>query len=158
MLAASLWLAPAALPQKSAPPKADAHPNLSGTWIMTPEKSDWGEMKPPDSLRYVIRHTGGNLALVSTQDGVTKRLDFTTDGQERISEEDAESEIWARVYWDGRTLVWEGRRKAKPAHQIDPLSWTSHWSLSEDGKTLAVKRQITLADGTLNQTIQIDKK
>ena len=158
LLAAGLWLAGSALAQKNTPPKAEEHPNFSGTWVMNADKSDWGGMGAPDLMRYVIRHTGGSLTLVSTQDSVTKRLDITTDGQERMTEEDAESEIWARVYWDGKALVWQGRRKAKPAHQIDPLAWTSHWTLSEDGKTLTVKRQITLPDGTLDQTIQFDKK
>lgn len=163
LLAACLWLAPVAVSQapsqpKNNAPKEESRPNFSGTWVMNPEKSDWAEMKPPDTMRYVIRHTGGSLTLISTQDSVTKRLEITTDGQERMTEEDAESEILARVYWDGKTLVWQGRRRAKPAHQIDPLSWTSHWSLSEDGKTLTVKRQITVVQGTLDQTIEFDRK
>ena len=163
MLAAGLWLAPAAVSQapshsKSGAPKEESRPNFSGTWIMNAEKSDWGQMKPPDLMRYVIRHTGGNMVLVSTQDSATDRLEVTTDGQERVTQTDAESEILARVYWEGRILVWQGRRRAKPAHQVDPLTWTSHWSLSDDGKTLTIKRQITVVQGTLDQTLQFDKK
>ena len=163
LLAACLWLMPAAVSQapshaNSGAPKEESRPNFSGTWVMNPQKSEWGEMQPPDLMRYVIKHTGGSLVLVSTQDSVTDRLDVTTDGQERVTQTDAESEILARVYWDGKTLVWQGRRRAKPSHQIDPLSWTSHWTLSDDGKTLTIKRQITVVQGTLNQNIQFDKK
>lgn len=162
MLTAGLWLAPATSQAQGHPkeqaPKEESRPNFSGTWVMNPQKSDWGQMAPPDSMRYVIRHTGGNLVLLSTQNGVDNRLDVTTDGQERVTQTDAESEILARVYWDGKTLLWQGRRKAKPAHQIDPLSWTSHWSLSDDGRTLTVKRQIVVVQGTFDQTIQFDKK
>ncbi len=162
-LAVYLCLAPAAFPQtgshpKAESPKAEEHPNFSGTWVMNPEKSNWGEVGAPDIMRYAIRHTGANLVLVSTQDSVTKRLEMTTDGLERMTEEDADSEIWARVYWDGKTLVWEGRRKAKPAHQVDPINWTSHWSLSDDGKVLTIQREIKVVQGTLDQTIVMDKK
>lgn len=157
-LAIGLGLATAAVPQAAGPAKAESHPNFSGTWVMNAEKSDWGGVEQPDSMHYVIRHTGATLVLTSTQDAVTKRLQMTTDGQERMTEEDPDSEIWARVYWEGKTLVWQGRRKAKPARQVDPINWTSRWSLSEDGKVLTVKRQITMAQGTLEQTILLDKK
>lgn len=139
-------------------PKPEEHPNFSGTWVMNPEKSNWGEVGAPDVMRYAIRHTGANLILVSTQDSVTKRLEMTTDGLERITEEDADSEILARVYWDGKTLVWEGRRKAKPAHQVDSITWTSRWSLSDDVKVITIKREIKVVQGTLQQTIVMDKK
>lgn len=139
-------------------PKPEEHPNFSGTWVMNPEKSNWGDLEAPSVMRYAIRHTGASLILVSTQDSLTKRLEMTTDGLERVTEEDADSEIWARVYWDGKTLVWQGRRKAKPAHQADAVNWTSRWSLSEDGKVLSVKRQITMAQDTLQQSITFDKK
>jgi len=158
LFAAGLWLAPAAYPQTTSQPKAESHPNFSGTWVMNPQKSDFGDVSAPDSLRYVIRHTGANLVLTSTQDGVTTRLEMTTDGQERVTQSEEDSEIWARVYWEEKTLVWQGRRKAKPAHQVDPVSWTSRWSLSEDGKVLTVKRQITVVQGTLEQRITFDKK
>lgn len=163
LLALCLGLAAAAFAQAKGHPQAEtataeSHPNFTGTWVMNPEKSDWGGVEAPGSMRYVIRHTGGNLVLLSTQDSVTKRMEMSTDGQERMTEEDADSEIWARVYWDGKTLVWEGRRKAKPAHQVEPAHWTSRWSLSEDGKVLTVKREITVVQGTLEQSIQLDKK
>ena len=162
LLAGCLGLAPAAFPQAKGnttpAPKTESHPDFSGTWVMDLTKSDFGGVDPPSLLRYVVRHRGANLVLFSTQDSVTKRLDIITDGQERVTEEDADSEIWARVYWDGQTLVWEGRRKAKPAHQVEPVNWTSRWSLSDDGKVLNVKRQINMAEGTLEQSIQLEKK
>ncbi len=163
VLGLCLGLAPAATAQSASPSKpatapADSHPNFSGTWVMNAEKSDWGGVDVPDSMRYVIHHSGASLVLISTQDAVTKRLARTTDGQERMTEEDEDSEIWTRVYWEGKTLVWEGRRKAKPARQIDPVSWTSRWSLSDDGKVLTVQRQITVVQGTLKQTLVFDKK
>jgi hypothetical protein len=139
-------------------PQAESRPNFTGTWVMDAAKSDWGGVEAPGLMRYVIRHRGGTLMLLSTQDSVTKRLEMMTDGQERMTEEDADSEIWARVFWEGKTLVWEGRRKAKPAHEVEPVHWSSRWSLSEDGKTLTVKREIVMTEGTLEQSIQFDKK
>ncbi len=161
VLAACVTLAAGVLAAQGPPkesPKPESRPNFTGTWVMNAGKSDWGGLETPDILRYVIRHNGGNLVLVSTQDSTSKRMEMSTDGQERLTEEDAESEIWARLYWDGKTLVWEGRRKAKPAHQVQPVRWTSRWSLSEDGKRLLVKRQITFAQGTVAQSLVLDKK
>ena len=161
VLAACLTLFAGVLAAQSQPkesPKPENRPNFTGTWVMNAAKSDWGGVEAPDIMRYVIRHNGGNLVLVSTQDSTSKRMEMSTDGQERMTEEDADSEIWARLYWDGKTLVWEGRRKAKPAHQVEPVRWTSRWSLSEDGKTLLVKRQIIVTQGTVEQSIVLEKK
>jgi hypothetical protein len=136
----------------------DARPNFSGTWIMNADKTDFGPLPKPDQAKYVIHHNGGSLVMDYTQDGNTRRIDVTTDGEERVTESDEESEIWTRVSWSGQVLVWEARRRAKPAHQVIPVGWVSRWSLSEDGKTLTINRRITSGEHSVDEVMVFEKQ
>jgi len=136
----------------------DSHPNFSGTWIMNADKTDFGPLPKPDHAKYVIHHSGGSLVMEYTQDSSTHHVDVTTDGEERVTESDDESEIWTRVSWSGSVLVWEARRRAKPAHQVIPVGWVSRWSLSEDGKTLNIKRRITSGEHSVDEVMVFEKQ
>jgi hypothetical protein len=136
----------------------DLRPNFSGTWVMNPDKTDFGPLPKPDKAKYVIRHSGPNIGLDYTQDADSKHIDVVTDGEERVTESDDESELWTRVSWSGPVLVWEARRRAKPAHEVRPVSWVSRWTLSEDGKTLTINRRITAGDQSLNEIMVLDKQ
>ncbi len=132
--------------------------NFSGVWVLNKEKSDFGPLPAPDSATYSIRHDGANLSLDSDQDGSKKHLEFITDGQEHVTESDPESEIVTRVYWSGRQLVFDARRRPKPAHETTTVSWTSKWSLSENGKVFTIERQITTPQGPIAQMAVFDKR
>jgi hypothetical protein len=132
--------------------------NFSGVWVLNKEKSDFGPLPAPDSATYTIRHDGANLALDADQDGTKKHLEFITDGQEHVTESDQDSEIVTRVYWSGSKLVFDARRRPRPAHQTNPVSWTSKWSLSENRKVLTIDRQIATPEGPINQMAVFDKR
>jgi|SRR5581483_4478040 len=136
----------------------DNRPNFSGTWIMNPDKTDFGPLPKPDKAKYVIQHSGANLSIDYTQDSDTRHLEATSDGEERVTESDDESELWTRVSWSGPVLVWEARRRAKPAHEVRPVSWVSRWTLSEDGKTLTINRRITAGDQSVDEVMVFDKQ
>jgi hypothetical protein len=140
------------------PAFAQSRPNFSGTWVMNPDKTDFGVIPKPDKASYVIHHTGPNLAADYTQDGDSRHIEVTTDGEERVTESDDESELWTRVSWSGPVLVWEARRRAKPAHDVRPVNWISKWTLSEDGKTLTINRKITAGDRSVDEVMVFDKK
>ena len=125
---------------------------------MNADKTDFGPLPKPDSAKYVIRHSGPNLALDYTQDADSKHLDIITDGEERVTESDDESELWTRASWSGPVLVWEARRRAKPAHEVRPVSWVSRWTLSEDGKTLTINRRITAGDQSVDERMVFEKQ
>jgi len=137
---------------------AQEHPNFAGTWNLNIDKSEFGGLPKPDSLTYVLHHAGANLAVDITQDGKKAHLEFTTDGEERMTESNAEYEIWARVYWAGPVLVFESRQKARPAHESPGLRWTSRWSLSDDGRTLAVQKHFTAPQGEFEQKLIYDRQ
>ena len=136
----------------------EARPNFSGTWIMNVARTDYGPLPKPDNAKYVIRHSGPNLSLDYSQDSDSRHIDATTDGEERVTESDEESEIWTRVSWSGPMLVWEARRRAKPAHEVRAVSWVSKWTLSADGKTLTINRRITAGDESVEETAVFEKQ
>ena len=140
------------------PGLAQNQPNFTGTWNLNLDKSELGPMPRPDSAHYDIRHSGANLTLDYTQDSKKTHAELTTDGTERVTDSSPDSEIWTRVYWAGPVLVFESRQKARPAHQAEPLKWTSRWSLSDDGKTLAIQKHFTTRDGEFDQKLLFDKQ
>ncbi len=142
----------------SAVARADEHPNLSGEWKLNLEKSDFGPVPPPDSASYSIRHNGANLVLDYTQDGKKTRVEVTTDGEERVTDSTPASEVWTRVYWAGPVLVFESRDKARPAHESRGIKWTSRWTLSDDGKTLAIQKHFTTPQGEFDQKLIFEKQ
>ncbi len=138
--------------------QADEHPNLSGEWKLDLTKSDFGPALPPDSAAYSIRHSGASLVLDYTQDGKTTHAEVTSDGEERVTESNRDSEIWTRAYWAGPVLVFESRDKARPAHEGRGIKWTSRWSLSDDGKTLAIQKHFVMPQGEFDQKLIFEKQ
>ena len=133
-------------------------PNFSGYWKLNTEKSDFGGAPVPESAGYVIRHIGGKLTFDYTQDSHTTRVDLTTDGQERMTDSNADAEVWARAFWDGPVLVFEARQRPRPAHEIPAVKWTSRWKLSADGQTMTIERQITGGQAQLTQVLVFNRE
>lgn len=133
-------------------------PNFSGKWKMNIEKSQFGGMPRPDSAEYTIRHDGASLSFNFTQDGKTSHLDFVTDGQERVTESTPDAEVLTRVFWAGPVLTFESRSKARPAHAVEPLRWTSRWQLADDGKSFSMSRHFVTPDGELDQSLIFDRQ
>jgi hypothetical protein len=134
-------------------------PNFSGYWKLDPEKSDFGGASAPGLARYVIRHIGARLTFDYTQESKTSRVEITTDGQERMTDSNADSELWTRAFWEGPVLVFEARQRPRPAHDVPAIKWTSHWKLSSDSQLLTIERQITGPQGEqLNQTLVFNRE
>jgi hypothetical protein len=134
------------------------NPNFSGVWVLNKEKSDFGPLPAPDSATYTIRQDGANLSLDSDLDGSKKHLEFVTDGQEHVTESDNDSEVVTRVYWSGKQLVFDARRRPKPAHETNVVTWTSKWRLSDNGKIFSIARQIAMPQGPITQMAVFDKQ
>jgi hypothetical protein len=134
-------------------------PNFSGYWKLDAEKSDFGGAPVPGSARYVIRHIGAKLTFDYTQESKTSRVEITTDGQERMTDSNADTELWTRAFWEGPVLVFEARQRPRPAHDAPAIKWTSRWKLSPDSQTLTIERQITGPQGEqLNQLLVFDRE
>ena len=138
--------------------QSPAKPNLTGTWVMDPAKSNFGGLEVPQSARYLIRHLGAKVEMQYEQDGHITRVDVTPDGEEHVLEEGPDSENLARVYWSGSVLVFEGRIRPKTSSNAIPVKWTSRWSLSPDKKILTIERHISSDQATADQKVVFEKQ
>ena len=116
-----------------------AHPNFSGTWVMSATKSRL-EIPVPDSTIFVIRHDEPSVRIFRTH-ATGGKLDTATV----ILRTDSSEVNWAlrgtklrgRSWWSGDELVfWLGF-----ADRDRPGSQVVRYSISADGKTFtAVER------------------
>jgi hypothetical protein len=153
VLAFLLFVTAAALAQQT-----PAKPNLTGTWNINLEKSNFGGLEAPQSARYLIRHLGSKLEMQYEQDGHITRVDVTPDGEERALETGPDTENLARVFWSGTTLVFEGRIKPMASSNALPVKWTSRWTLSPDRKVLTIERHIASEQATADQKVVFEKQ
>jgi hypothetical protein len=135
-----------------------AKPNLTGTWNMDPEKSNFGGLEAPKSARYLIRHLGAKVEMQYEQDGHVTRVDVTPDGEEHVLEIGPDTENLARVYWSGATLVFEGRIRPMASSNALPVKWTSRWTLSPDKKVLTIDRHIANQQASVEQKVVLEKQ
>jgi hypothetical protein len=138
--------------------QSPTRPNLTGTWNVDLEKSNFGGMEAPQSARYLIRHLGAKIEMQYEQDGKVTRVDIIPDGEERLLEDNPDTENLARVYWSGAVLVFEGRVRPKPGSNAPPVKWTSRWSLSPERKVLTIERHIASERATLDQKVVFEKQ
>lgn len=126
---------------------------------MDPQKSDWGPQITPESVEYVIRHVGATIAFNYTQDGKTSRVDIVPDNEERITDTTDETAVWTRAHWSGDVLVLEARvRKRYGTQGATGPSWTSRWTLSEDGKELIIDRTLRAQGEEANQHLVFERQ
>jgi len=131
---------------------AAAQPNFSGIWKIDPEKSDWGPQPAPLQVEYVIRHVGSTIAFNYKQDGRMTRVDIVPDNEERVTDTTEEIATWTRAHWSGDALVLEARqRKRFGTESVTGASWTSKWTLSDDGKELIIDRTLRAAGAEASQ-------
>lgn len=108
-------------------------PNLSGTWKMMADKSDFGAMPAPSNYSQKIEHNDPNLKIVITQEGQagdqTNDYTYHTGGKETVNDSRG-GKLKSKCKWEGETLV-----------------ITS--ALTIQGYDLPVVERYTLADGVL---------
>jgi hypothetical protein len=139
-LAAALTLA-VALPVTAGAQKV---PNLSGTWVMQADKSDFGMMPPPTSRTDVIDHKEPNLTIKRTvsspQTGeTTSNLVYAVDGKP-YKNMVGEIQLTSTLKWDGQTLVMVSMASTPQGD----VTITDRYTLAEDGKTLTQDRTLTV--------------
>jgi hypothetical protein len=111
-----------------------SHPDLSGTWIFSPEQSRL-EMTPPTKSVFVIEHRDPQFKVTRThifgERSNTVSFEFTTDGKEHYWKE-GEWESWTRMTWLGEELVLD----MKIAFGGDEGTNVVHYRLADERKTL----------------------
>lgn len=126
--------------------------NLSGTWQLNHQKSNFGPAKPPGNLVTRIAQQNNQLQAQSTVDGLASEYTWTLDGKESVNRIRG-NEVKAIASWRGPIL----QVKSKTAIQGQSVSLTDQYSLSADGKTMTIYRTINGPQGEIEQTYVYDK-
>lgn len=117
-----------------------ATPDITGTWKINMQKSDFGSTNPPpDDLTFKVR-TGEGSAFHVTQliGGTTLEFRFSTDGKEQVN--DAGGATMTSVHrWQGDVLVGEYKVKRPDGSEVPQKDRITY---SADGKLMTIERQI----------------
>ena len=153
--AAALLAIALAVPAVSA---AQQVPNLSGTWMLQADKSDFGMMPVPQSRTDVIEHQEPKLTIkrtvVTTVAGEsTLNLVYVVDGKPHKNMA-GPSELTSTLSWEGRTLV----TVSTVDTQQGPVTITDRLTLSEDGKILTQQRTMSAQGQEAKQTMVLVKQ
>lgn len=142
-----------------APVAAQDVPNLTGTWVMAAEKSDFGPMPAPKTRTDVIEHREPTITIKRTIQNpdaaapVIVDLKYGVDGKS-YTNTTPQGQVTSTLKWDGRVLVITSQVPT-PAGTAEV---TDRLSLSEDGKTLTQNRTIVVQGQELNQTVVLVKQ
>jgi hypothetical protein len=156
-------LAAVALAVLAAPAPASLHaqqvPNLSGTWVLQTDKSDFGMMPAPKSRIDVIDHQEPKLNIkrtVSTSAGDTtsSNLIYQVDGKP-YKNMVGPNELSSILHWEGTTLVMATTVETPNG----TVTITDRYTLSADGKTIAQARTFSTGGQDVgNQTMLLLKQ
>ena len=151
-LALLTLLAGAALPAA-----AQGVPNLSGTWVLQLDKSDFGGMGGQIASRTdVFDHQEPKLTIKRTVNSAAgenvSNLVYAVDGKPHKNMA-GQSELSSVLSWDAKVLVMVST-VTTPNGEV---TITDRYTLSDDGKTLTQARKITAQGQELNQTMVLVK-
>src|SRR5215472_375955 len=120
-------------------------PNLSGTWVFSPQKSSL-KIDPPTSMTLHIDQTDAQISFDRSQAYGEQKFDWkletVADGQKEVVQSLPSYKSNVRVYWEGTSLVLDQRITANDGTQATD---TVTYSLSDNGRMLqAVEHQTTV--------------
>ena len=132
-------------------------PNLSGTWVLQVDKSNFGVMPGPSSRTDVIDHQEPKLTIKRTVMGstgeTTSNLVYVVDGKP-YKNKVGDNELSSTLRWDGQTLVMVSTLSTPQGD----VTITDRLSLSEDGKTLNQARTLSAGGESIEQTMVLTRQ
>lgn len=133
------------------------HPDFSGDWKVNKDKVQWGQAPEwvlPRVL-HILQDKDG-ITLVSTE--LTEKLDtypdtslLQFDGKEFASMTHSGKKQSSWVVWEGNQLVEHISVTTQDGQPWQEVLET--WSLSDDGKSLTIKRDVQQKNNNFNYTI-----
>ncbi len=133
-------------------------PNFSGSWKLNNARSDFGPMPSgPDKFERTIDHKEPNLKMTTVQafqgQERSNDVEYVIDGQEKTVETPM-GPVKVKPEWKGDNLEITVKREI----QGSQIQSVETWSLSEDGKTLTVKTEISTPQGDFSLKFVMDKQ
>lgn len=134
-----------------------AKPNLAGEWKLNAERSDFGPLPALTSMVMKITHSEPDLKVlskvISTRGEENYDLKFKTGGAETVNH-DGPTEMKTTSDWDGETLL----MKTRAIFQDADLTLVDRWDLSDEGRTLTIRRHISSSRGEIDQKMVLEKQ
>lgn len=161
----NVWMCVIAAVAMATPSFAQTKPDLSGTWKLNVQKSDFGPVPGPTSQTDVIEQKSDTIKIHVTVEGEQGSTQYTetltTDGKEVAISADAPGahpapEVTMQsiaASWDGAAL----KVNQKLTYGSDPVTGVSNYTLSADGKTLTVASDYQSQMGDASRTFVFDK-
>lgn len=133
-------------------------PNFSGQWKLNNAKSDFGPMPGgPEKFERTIDHKEPNLKMTTVQafqgQERTNDVEYVIDGTEKTVETPM-GPIQVTPVWKGENLEITVKREI----QGNQIKSVETWSLSEAGKVLTVKTDISTPQGDFSLKFVLDKQ
>lgn len=136
---------------------AYAKPNFTGDWKLNTAKSEFGQFPAPSSMNQKATHNDPALKVASKMATDNGDFDFentySTDGKETTNTF-GPSEMKSVAKWEGDTLVIQ----TKGQFGDNEVTIQDKWDLSEDGKTLTVRRHFASSQGEIDQKMVLEKQ
>ncbi len=136
---------------------ACAKPNFAGDWKMNASRSEFGQFPAPSALTQKITHEDPSLKVASKMSTDNGDFEFesvyTTDGKE-CTNQFGPNPVKSTLKWDAETLVID----SKGQFGDNDFTMQDKWDLSEDGKTLTLRRHWSSSRGEMDQKIVFDKQ
>jgi len=149
-----LALLAVAVPTKTT---AQSVPNLSGTWVLQVDKSDFGTMQALTSRTDLFDHQEPKLTItrkiLSAGSETTSTLVYAVDGKPYKNMAGG-SELTSTLKWDGQTLV----MVTTVSNPQGEATVTDRYTLAADGMTLTQARTVVVQGQELKQTLVLAKQ
>lgn len=133
-------------------------PNFSGVWKLNNAKSDFGPMPGgPDKFERTIDHKDPNLKMTTVQafqgQERSNSVEYVIDGNEKTVETPM-GPMHVTPVWKGDNLEITVKREI----QGNQIKSVETWGLSEEGKVLTVKTDISTPQGDFSLKFVMDKQ
>jgi len=134
-----------------------AKPNFSGEWKLNSSKSDFGQFPGPSAMSRKITHQDPSLKVATKMSGPNGDFEFessyTTDGKE-CTNQFGPNPMKSTLKWDADTLIFN----TKGQFGDNEVTIQDKWDVSEDGKTLTVRRRFSSSQGEAEQKLVFEKQ
>ncbi len=145
---------------------AQGKTDLSGTWKLNVDKSEFGPVPGPSAQTDVIEQSGQTIKINVSAETETGKLQytetFTTDGREvAISPDAPGAHPNPEVTLQSISAVWNGATldvSQKLTYGSDPVTGVSHYTLSADGKVLTISSDYQSPMGEAQRTFIFEKQ
>ena len=133
--------------------EAQNKPNVSGTWRMNAEKSKF-QQGGPKAIVIKFDQQGSTLkesiTITGEQGERTESFTYTLDGKEGTQQIEGE-QIKSTAAWDAESLVLEFKND-------EGMSFRRKITVSGDGKTMTIDVKQSSPNGTINDTVVLEKQ